>query len=475
VSITLPSTSPDLTKRSDLIHQFVDGQYVLAVSVVDDPEGPGQTVDLAAKTITHLTTHFSPPEGALGDPALESGNFEDFSGEPGTTVLRPFETSICPSVKPRTAPINTITIHWTDPGAPKDGEPSFTAYVASARRGGPQGPDKKPKCVFASYYISERGLVVQVADDALQTSHVYQHNTGNIGIELQGDTMTPEMLAALKKLTSVLLSKPYVQVGTEVKRHSEFTQQINCAAWDSYKTGDGKPKFTSSDDCGKYKTEHDDPHPARMSDAQWSELLTFLSSPPPSSADLTVTVNPSGGGLVTGPGISCPGDCTETYSAWTGVSLSAAPAPGFYFKGWSGACSGRGPCALSMDSDSVAVAHFSNTLTWSVSISWHSGSAGGSCAPTFTLPVSGGSQSFGCGGAAVTFSTSTTTMSVSGFGSVQGCSGSGGGSSGITDTPDAFSGGGSISGSSTCTDDDGTIETYPVTGTFSASAPKESP
>lgn len=201
--------------------------------------------------------------------------------------------------------------------------------------------------------------------------------------------------------------------------------------------------------------------------------------PPPANAFLAVSVSPVGGGSVTGPGIGCPGDCTETYPLGTVVTLSASPADGFYFKGWSGACSGRGTCVLTMDADKGVIANFSNTLTWSASVSWNSGLANGACSPVFMLPLNGGSESFNCGIATATFTTTRTTMSVSGLGNVSGegfsCSGSGGGSSGITETQTSFLGGFSISGSSTCTFDDSTSETNPVTGTFSASAPKETP
>jgi hypothetical protein len=39
-------------------------------------------------------------------------------------------------------------------------------------------------------------------------------------------------------------------------------------------------------------------------------------------------------------GISCPGDCSESYAPGTLVSLSAIPASGWRFDHWSGACSG---------------------------------------------------------------------------------------------------------------------------------------
>jgi hypothetical protein len=66
----------------------------------------------------------------------------------------------------------------------------------------------------------------------------------------------------------------------------------------------------------------------------------------------------SGTGSVTGPGISCPGDCTETYTDGTQVTLQAAPSGSSIFGGWSGACSGSGSCQLTMDADKSAGATF---------------------------------------------------------------------------------------------------------------------
>ena len=58
--------------------------------------------------------------------------------------------------------------------------------------------------------------------------------------------------------------------------------------------------------------------------AAYFELVTTGGGPPP--RDLTVTPpTGTGTGTITGPGISCPGDCTETYADGTAVSLSANP------------------------------------------------------------------------------------------------------------------------------------------------------
>jgi hypothetical protein len=64
-----------------------------------------------------------------------------------------------------------------------------------------------------------------------------------------------------------------------------------------------------------------------------------------------LTVSISGSGVVTSSpaGIACPDDCSEEYDFGTEVSLSASPAPGSTFGGWSGDCSGRGGCQVTLD------------------------------------------------------------------------------------------------------------------------------
>lgn len=75
---------------------------------------------------------------------------------------------------------------------------------------------------------------------------------------------------------------------------------------------------------------------------------------------LTVTKAGSAPGTVTGPGISCPGDCTETYAFGTQVELTAAPAQGSYLQSWSGAgCSGSGStCTVTMNAAKALSATF---------------------------------------------------------------------------------------------------------------------
>jgi hypothetical protein len=74
------------------------------------------------------------------------------------------------------------------------------------------------------------------------------------------------------------------------------------------------------------------------------------------STELSVSV--AGGGKITGPGIDCPGDCTQSFSAFPQaqvVTLTAEPAPGFAFSGWSGACTVSAPTCVVLMSDDRSV------------------------------------------------------------------------------------------------------------------------
>lgn len=92
-----------------------------------------------------------------------------------------------------------------------------------------------------------------------------------------------------------------------------------------------------------------------MLNSNQSVVATFVPAPP---TTYTLTVQVSGDGSVTGNGIACGADCTESYPASTVVALSATPAQGFVFSGWSGACTGTGACMLTMDGDKLVTATF---------------------------------------------------------------------------------------------------------------------
>ena len=86
--------------------------------------------------------------------------------------------------------------------------------------------------------------------------------------------------------------------------------------------------------------------------------------PPPPSRTLTVTKAGAGTGTVTSSpaGISCGGTCVATFANGTSVSLSERPGARSRFVGWSGDCSGRSACVLSMTTNHSVKATFGKAL-----------------------------------------------------------------------------------------------------------------
>ncbi|HWI83304.1 trypsin-like peptidase domain-containing protein [Ramlibacter sp.] len=80
-------------------------------------------------------------------------------------------------------------------------------------------------------------------------------------------------------------------------------------------------------------------------------------------ASVTLAVSRAGSGqgsVASAPaGISCGSSCAAPFTRGATVTLSAQPAPGSTFGGWSGACSGTGPCVVTMSGAQSVVATFS--------------------------------------------------------------------------------------------------------------------
>jgi murein DD-endopeptidase MepM/ murein hydrolase activator NlpD len=79
---------------------------------------------------------------------------------------------------------------------------------------------------------------------------------------------------------------------------------------------------------------------------------------------LTVNKTGSGQGTVTSSpsGIDCGPTCSADFTSGAVVTLTATPATGSTFAGWSGACSGTGTCTVTMDTDKTVTATFTSTV-----------------------------------------------------------------------------------------------------------------
>lgn len=85
----------------------------------------------------------------------------------------------------------------------------------------------------------------------------------------------------------------------------------------------------------------------------------------PTTFALTVTKAGAGTGTVTSSpsGVNCGSICSANYSSGTSVTLTAAPASGSTFGGWTGACSGTSSCTVSMTAARNVTATFNTTAT----------------------------------------------------------------------------------------------------------------
>ena len=81
----------------------------------------------------------------------------------------------------------------------------------------------------------------------------------------------------------------------------------------------------------------------------------------PIGPTLTVSKSGAGSGTVTSSpaGINCGSTCSAAFVSGTPVTLSATPAAGSTFTGWSGGgCSGTGTCVVAMNADTTVTAGF---------------------------------------------------------------------------------------------------------------------
>ena len=104
---------------------------------------------------------------------------------------------------------------------------------------------------------------------------------------------------------------------------------------------------------------HADGNTLLVADAGNNRVLRFDApgTSPPRPPALTVAVADIARGRVTSnrPGIVCPTDCSQRFGQGSAVTLTATPAAGFAFAGWSGACTGAAPACTVTMADARAV------------------------------------------------------------------------------------------------------------------------
>jgi Tol biopolymer transport system component len=122
--------------------------------------------------------------------------------------------------------------------------------------------------------------------------------------------------------------------------------------------GDVRVRITCSNTTGQFQLSGD-------------LLKLEVDTGAPTTHTLTVTRAGSGQGTVTSTptGIDCGADCSESYAEGTVVTLTPLPDGSSVFAGWSGACTGTGPCQVSMGADASVTATFDSSAVTLVSVS----------------------------------------------------------------------------------------------------------
>lgn len=97
-----------------------------------------------------------------------------------------------------------------------------------------------------------------------------------------------------------------------------------------------------------------------------------------SNPSLSVQLAGSGSGSVisTPVGINCGSTCTAMFAAGTPITLTATASTGSTFSGWSGACSGTGSCAVTLQKSASVSASFTSNSTASVTVTLAGGGIG---------------------------------------------------------------------------------------------------
>lgn len=135
----------------------------------------------------------------------------------------------------------------------------------------------------------------------------------------------------------------------------------------------------------------------RTTTAFLNQVLTILGIPVnPTTFTLTVSTSGTGSGAVSSNPLG------PSYTSGTTVTLTATPATGSTFTGWSGACSGTGSCVVTMDAPKTVTAAFTLASpagsligtwsgTWSYPYTWLgcSFNDGGSMSMTITEEAAG--------------------------------------------------------------------------------------
>jgi hypothetical protein len=175
------------------------------------------------------------------------------------------------------------------------------------------------------------------------------------GVDLTRNAAQTVSLGAARQFSRVVVSTSGTGVGTVISAPVGIRCPPACSA--PFAT-DADPVLTTSPDPDSYfdgwtgACAGSGPCALDMSAAR-SVGARFVLKP------YLLTLTMKGSGIVTGPGIACPGDCTARFFGGTAVKLTAQAATGFKFGSWRGSCTGKKlSCTLTVNTNADVKAIF---------------------------------------------------------------------------------------------------------------------
>jgi len=221
-----------------------------------------------------------------------------------------------------------------------------------------------------------RGPVISAWNEDLSSNYYggvfiqHKSNPERVVIEWQAETYTEEGSDVLNNFEAVLFPD-----GTIRFDYKPFSTQTGGDAGSGISHGDNSAWTSLTDQYGSV-----------VGLANQSFLFT-----PQSLVTVTVAKNGPGNGTVTSNpgGISCGSTCSGLFHQGANVVLSASPGFGSAFDSWSGACTGSGPCAITLDNSKDVTATFVGSYAPEIAITSPAGTTRNST-PLLNYAVSTG-------------------------------------------------------------------------------------
>jgi uncharacterized repeat protein (TIGR03803 family) len=269
----------------------------------------------------------------------------------------------------------------------------------------------------ADGYLPFAGLIMDKTGNLYGTTEEGGTGGGGVAFKISGAGAQPDMLSVAKSgkgSGTVTSSPPGIGCGSTCRANFNSGARVTLTA--SAASGSIFAGW-SGGGCGGT-----DPCIVTMN----SSRRVTASFVPASSHTLSLALL-GGGAVVSSPsGISCPVACSASFAPGTRVTLTATPASGYSFDGWSGnsACSSTGSCMLTMNSNRSVTARFS-VITYSLSASL-AGSGTVTSSPSGINCPRGCSASFNHGTQVTLTATPASGWSFNGWGGNSTCAGTGG-------------------------------------------------